>query len=181
MGMAIKKIEQVFDIEYAQKIENEMFSKVFPWYYFSDVDYSNIDSDKNNFGFVHTFLNSENQTLSEWSELVMPLAFILADNINVKLSSILSIRAVMLTSVGYDYQHMRHTDTQIHDDTYTAIYYVNDSDGFTSVYDKEQITKFKPKKNSAIVFDSSTEHHASKPIQNSSRVVINCNFVGIAL
>ena len=181
MGMVLKKIEQVFDIEYAQIIENEMFSKDFPWYYFSDVDYNKIDSDKNNFGFVHTFLNSENQTLSEWSELVMPLPAIIADNIGVKLSNILSIRAVMLTSVGYDYQHMRHTDVKTHEDTYTAIYYVNDSDGFTSVYDKEQVNKFMPKKNSAIVFDSKTEHHASKPIENPARVVINCNFTGVAL
>ena len=31
MGVVLKKIEQVFDIEYAQMIENEMFSKAFPW------------------------------------------------------------------------------------------------------------------------------------------------------
>ena len=181
MGMVLKKIEQVFDIEYAQIIENEMFSKDFPWYYFFDVDYNKIDSDKNNFGFVHTFLNSKNKTLSEWSKLVMPLPAIIADNIGVKLSNILSIRAVMLTSVGYDYQHMRHTDVKTHEDTYTAIYYVNDSDGFTSVYDKEQVTKFMPKKNSAIVFDSKTEHHASKPIKTPARIVINCNFTGASL
>ena len=181
MGVVLTKIEQVFDVEYAQTIENEMLSKEFPWYYFSDVDYSNIDSDKNNFGFVHTFLNSNKKILSKWSEIVMPLPYILADSINVKLSSILSIRAVMLTSVGCDYQHMRHTDIKTHENTYTAIYYVNDSDGFTSVYDKEQVTKFMPKKNSAIVFDSKTEHHASKPINNSARVVINCNFVGVTL
>lgn len=181
MGVGLKRIEQVFNTEYAQTIEDEMFSKDFPWYYFPDVDYNNINSDKNNFGFVHTFLNSKNKTLSQWSELVMPLPAILAENIGVKLFDISSIRAVMLTSVGCDYQHMRHTDVRTHENTYTAIYYVNDSDGYTSVYNEEEVSKFMPKKNSAIIFDSKMEHHASKPITNPARMVINCNFTGAPL
>lgn len=68
----------------------------------------------------------------------------------------------------------------------SMIYYVNDSDGETTIYNKiagenlkdiKPVKKFKPKKGSFLIFDGS-RYHSSKPPQNTElRCVINFNLL----
>ena len=68
----------------------------------------------------------------------------------------------------------------------SMIYYVNDSDGETTIYNKisgenlkdiKPVKKFKPKKGSFLIFDGS-RYHSSKPPQNNElRCVINFNLL----
>ena len=61
---------------------------------------------------------------------------------------------------------------------YVAIYYVNDSDGDTILFNKDNTEKARitPKKGRFLVFDGSILHTGSHPIISSKRIVVNYNF-----
>jgi hypothetical protein len=84
-------------------------------------------------------------------------------------------------------QHLPHVD--ILDPHKVLLYYVNDSDGDTFMFNEkytpgdEEVPldytlnqRVTPKKNRAIVFDGLTYHNSSKPVKNTSRYVINIDF-----
>jgi len=84
-------------------------------------------------------------------------------------------------------QHKRPEDTYCvpHTDMVrkhmVVIYYVNDSDGPTYLFEDDGrtiIKKVEPKKGRFVMFDGSTKHAGSHPINNTFRVVINYD-VGI--
>jgi len=58
-----------------------------------------------------------------------------------------------------------------------GIYYVNDSDGFTFLFDNDNniINKIMPKKGSLLVFDGSLKHASGHPTKCLKRCVINFN------
>jgi hypothetical protein len=58
-----------------------------------------------------------------------------------------------------------------------VIYYVNDSDGDTFVFDDDGkiIKRVSPKKGRFFMFDGRLKHAGSHPYDNTMRVVINFN------
>jgi len=74
-----------------------------------------------------------------------------------------------------------HTTPHIDNDVrkhYVAIYYVNESDGDTILFNEDYSikVKVKPKKGRFVVFDGSTLHTGSNPIDTDKRIVVNYNF-----
>jgi hypothetical protein len=79
--------------------------------------------------------------------------------------------------------HIPHVDWK--EETESAIYYVNDSDGdtfffnekpnqnFTNITVKQRVT---PRKGRLVLFDSSYLHASSSPIINNERIIINLVF-----
>jgi len=68
----------------------------------------------------------------------------------------------------------------------SMIYYVNDSDGETTIYNKttgedlkniRPVKKIKPKKGSLLIFDGSKYHSSKPPQTNEMRCVINFNLL----
>ena len=65
----------------------------------------------------------------------------------------------------------------------TGIYYVNDSDGDTFIFNEKkshsgEVTlkqRISPKKGSLVLFDANHLHAGNNPIDNYSRVVVNIN------
>jgi hypothetical protein len=92
--------------------------------------------------------------------------------------------------------HPPHIDLRNNTKAYSMVYYVNDSDGDTKIFDKvfhenpifldklnyggyknfELIHSNPPKKGSAIVFASNRFHASSNPVINNRRVIINYVF-----
>lgn len=64
---------------------------------------------------------------------------------------------------------------------FIAIYYVNDSDGNTIIYEGENINnltpikEIEPKKGRLILFDGRRYHSASHPINSKKRIIMNYN------
>ena len=58
------------------------------------------------------------------------------------------------------------------------LYYVNDSDGDTILYEDDKktvLTRVSPKKNRLLLFSGDIPHCSSSPTKNLKRVVININ------
>jgi len=66
---------------------------------------------------------------------------------------------------------------------YTLIYYINDSDGDTIIYEGDNIDGLKemkrisPKKGRVAVIDSKLFHSASHPVHSDRRLIINYNLI----
>jgi len=82
--------------------------------------------------------------------------------------------------------HQAHIDTNT--PHYASIYYVNDSDGETIIYNQEFdgdfeapsdltiMTKVEPKANRLLIFDGKYFHTGSSPSKHKNRIIINSNF-----
>ena len=139
--------------------------------------------------FVH-YLKDENNIHSNLFFMFAPLISLMMSKHNIKYKSPESIFRQRLffqpASVrSDDYIH----DQNLHVDWldlshYVMIYYVNDSDGGTWLYDKTEknqtdykLIKFiEHKKGRIILFDGKHYHAGSKPT-NSTRIVINTNIL----
>ena len=55
---------------------------------------------------------------------------------------------------------------------YSAVYYVNDSDGNTVIGDM----KVAPRANRVVVFDGNIPHNGHSPCEHNNRIIINSNY-----
>jgi len=74
-----------------------------------------------------------------------------------------------------------HIDTQ--QPHWASIYYVNDSDGDTLIYNETESSdnytiqkRIEPKANRLLIFDGKFYHTGSSPSKHKNRVIINSNF-----
>jgi hypothetical protein len=119
-----------------------------------------------------------------------PTQFILLsclDALNMKLEHIRRIKINLLQQQDFpkDHYNIAHHDEG---DGYSLVYYINDSDGDTFLFNEyymenekypDDLTVFKrvsPKKNTAVLFDSNRMHASSNPKLTSERCVINFTF-----
>ena len=78
-----------------------------------------------------------------------------------------------------------HVDAGINEKYKTVIYYVNDSDGDTIIFNEDKnykgpLTikrKISPKKGRLIIFDGDLLHAGGFPIESKQRIVLNINFI----
>lgn len=125
----------------------------------------------------------DNQPISNLHSLIMSMIWFFEDRT--------SIAPTGITRVKFNYIFQtNHKDTNYaaphvdnpSDDSISMVYYVDDSDGKTRIFDKTfpegyydlKITKeVEPKKNRAVIFNSNIFHASSPPINYPSRKVIN--------
>lgn len=106
---------------------------------------------------------------------------------------IIRTRAGLFTSCGFEWGvHVPHVDMFF--PHYTVLYYVNDSDGDTFLYNEKSpivdfgvipdyptmfnvSASFAPKMGRALIFNGLTYHSSSLPQLNSHRIAININVV----
>lgn len=69
-----------------------------------------------------------------------------------------------------------HTDYQDLKKFKSLIYYINDSDGNTVIYNKK-LYKVKPKAGKVVLFDGNLLHTSSNPIKSKMRLVCNINYI----
>ena len=99
------------------------------------------------------------------------------------------VNCIMKNDVQYrGYHNTPHIDigeSHIGPNKYSAVYYVNDSDGDTIMFDQKygmNIDKFtvkdkiSPEAGRISIFDSDIYHTSSAPVDNRIRMVINLNF-----
>lgn len=106
---------------------------------------------------------------------------------NIPFYGIMRVKANLLTrgkGIGY---HLPHVDSNV--DHKVFLYYVNDSDGDTYMFDKvfdsnikvdpdtfNVVEKITPEMGKAILFDGRQYHASSSPINSDYRCIINIDF-----
>ena len=170
-------IENVISSGYQQYVEN-IFSMDFSWYFTPRV--SDDVSEDSNTGFSHLIFEDKT-TLSKHYDAMIPIFFEALDKKErgLKPEKLIRIRAGMFIQNQNKHPHLPHIDFPYKHTT--MLYYVNDSDGPTKLYnfDKTKVVKeVHPKRGRVLIFDGLTYHASSSPKDHPSRIVINYNFDG---
>jgi|TARA_B110000259_G_C13848311_1_gene335684 hypothetical protein len=155
-----------------------------------NINKDSIDLADSNIRNTHQFMQlayGENGPCSYvYSELAKPVLWMLEAKTGLNITSVQRIKANLLTPNGstvehYNPPHIDHTSDQY----LSMVYYVNDSDGDTRIfdhtfndgcYDMKMICSNTPKQGNAIIFPSTRFHCSSNPIDTSARVVLNMVF-----
>jgi len=191
-------IENILSKEQYNNLFNLVSGVEFPWYYQPDIAFRGDHSpDPNAFpssGFTHIIWDADHGKVSEAIEVVEPIVANFQALSNTKINNFLRIKINLQTPI-IGYTEDKHNGAHIDrfDPHKTIIYYLNDSDGDSVIFDKaydplkestwppnvdlkikEKIT---PVANSLCYLENGfTYHSGSNPINSPRRITININF-----
>ena len=179
---------QVFD-DLLNDFDNEQIlfhlndSANFNWFFFPNVYFPTVPTSIYESGFRHLLCRESKET-SEYFFMIQPIILKIENLLNKKLVQTINAHANLNLNLGKPFEGVPHIDGNLDCETdtskrYTAIYYVEDSDGDTILYDCEtkEIFRCSPQKNRCLVFKSNVLHSGSLPTQHNLRRVININLL----
>jgi len=171
-------IESIIPKELQDKLSEEILSVNFPWYYNDSTTGEYGNGGEDGFQFVHTVLKDNNIT-SPIFESLKPILQSFEEQTSFRIVNLVRIKINLLTQLKVTEEQIQNSiHTDIGKDSpctsvVSLVYYVEDSDGDTVVYDGNNIITCTPKKGTAFYFKSIMDHRASNPIFNKRRIVIN--------
>ena len=151
-----------------------------PWNFIENITDDNRNEKPDISGFAFNIFHSDIKLKTEYADLLIPLLYEAVDKCKKgkEIKKLLRIRAGMFIRNQTDKPHESHVDyDNFH---YTMLYYVNDSDGPTNIFDykgENVIQEIEPKKGRAVLMTGDTYHSSSCPRNHINRIVINYNFV----
>lgn len=203
MNDDIKIIDDFLPEGYQDAIEKLLLSKDFDWHYVSDVTdqtYKNVEGYVNNDGFSHVFVGPK--TNSEYFDFIKPILYQAEESLGITIDQkrLWRVRVGLLQPARegtpeYNNEHVDHIIPH-----YTALYYVNDTDGPTYIFDQKVTdlppskrndadilnyvnnteftlaAKIEPKKGRFAIFNGQRFHSSSMPRSNNIRMVITFNW-----
>ena len=198
--LKMKIIENLIPKAYQDRIEQAYSNDEFPWYMMNKV--ANIDEKfifknpliTNPTAFAHAVF-SENQQKSSIFHIVYPILHFLEKEESFEVKQLIRIRSRLTTPfIGHTENHFNppHVDLFTKDKFKTLVYYINDSDGDTILFNEqfefhenapivkdENITvalRVPPIKGNAVLFDGNQFHSGNCPIKSKYRMVLNFDF-----
>jgi len=200
-------IDDVVNARYQEHLKQSVMDSKFPWYFNRDItsplwywkenqlNDSKLDVEDASFtGFMHILWGKEGKE-SEWYDIFVPLLYSMEEKINMTIKELVQLRLGLFTlNKNRQPHHVPHVDYQDDGLKYTAIYYLNDSDGethffnefldpnikrFINGYDPSLFTvakTVKPKKGRLVLFDGRRYHASRYPESTPERIVLNINF-----
>jgi hypothetical protein len=185
------EIENIIDVKLQDALEKFITSTSFPWFYSHNTITTSELLETNKIAleqginppqFVHNIILDSKQN-TQFFHLIQPileeLANYLKQNFEVRRA-----KFNLLPKNSDSTYHYPHIDTEV-TGVHTLIYYVNESDGDTYLFDGigpsngefvEVQTRFTPKKGTAIIFDANQFHSSSSPVEHEKRIVLNVMF-----
>lgn len=160
--MKNKITDNFLPVETANQISSLLLGNNFPWYYNTAVT-GNFDENDNEY-YTHLFY-ADNRICSNFYNIIEPIVDLIYPR------SLFRVKANMYPISEKIKEHGFHIDTEW-DDVKTAIYYVNDNDGYTKLTDG---TKIKSVKNKLVTL-SPLVSHTSSTSTNGPRVTLNFNW-----
>lgn len=184
--------DDIIDKQHQNKIKDLLFGKTFSWFYCDDISKENNEVQRRP-GFGHYFLNDK-KVNSEFHNEVNPIIAEALKKANIKHTSNfqgLQGRSFFQLPLNIPDRHIvdtPHIDTDI--PHLAILYYVNDSDGDTIIYEnifegydkiphkKDLVIKQKisPKMGRVVVFNGKYWHTSEQPTYNE-RCIINYNVI----
>jgi hypothetical protein len=197
MSATVIEIDDVIPKLYQEQVEAETTSGRTPWFFHEESGRRVPEVETSYSGFSHLayHVNDAATAQSPLTALLLPVLFMYCDKAGLRLNTLLRIRLGLFIKTMIDVPHHNpHVDFyQPHN---TAIYYVNDSDGdtfiFNETYDdvsqQESLAyardgkftlarRIPPKKGRMIGFDGRYYHASMHPMQASHRIAIAFSFV----
>jgi len=192
--MKIIEIEEAVPRLYQDQVELEATPDGIPWFFHEESARANAGFEAKYCGFSHLAYHMREPAASATGASLIPMLFMFCDKAGLLLESILQIRMGLFTKNDAESPHHNpHVDfTEPH---YTAVYYVNDSDGDTFIFNEtiddvsqDQAPKhvaqgkftiakrISPKKGKMICFDGRHYHASMHPTKSAVRIAITFNF-----
>ena len=160
---------------YYRKLYDVATSNTLPYYYQNSIN--NIEAtEPADFGFNY-WIQNEAGVVQNW--LFMPLLYAIKDKFGVG-----DLRRARIDMTMYNpdaYAHAAHQDYT--DNHFTAIYYLNDSDGPTNIYNETEPSDnytfdkiVSPVANRLVGFNGKQMHAGYSPSKHQCRILINANY-----
>ena len=183
--------DDIIDLDYQNKIKNELLGKEkFPWYYIEDVSSSDSGNQKRG-GFTHGYVN-EDGIESDYHYLFLDLIKKSCSKIELKEVNAILGRSFLQLPSNIKKQDVDTPHTDIPVDHFVMLYYVCDSDGDTIIYNEKcsdlnefnnnlnvvEKTRFSiqrkitPKQVRVVLFNGRLYHTAEQPNHNV-RCIVN--------
>jgi hypothetical protein len=187
--MTFKPIEfvEIIDKQYQSKLYELVTDKKFPWHFLEDTTYELANDTQNSTpSFVNLIYHQDNQS-NPYLEFVQPLINTMLEKANLELIQLLRIRVGFLLNTKYILPNMPYKYNIPHRDYeqehYTAVYYINDSDGDTVIFHElESSEKYnvmhrsRPDKGKLLLFNGWHYHASTCPKMFTKRIAITINF-----
>ena len=175
-----KKFIEVYDNilpkEISDTIENLVLEQsLVPLFYTSNVAKKN--SQIFNPAFGDTFYDPSRDIYKPYSHMFLEVVYRLGNTLNMVIEGIMQGRIFVHLPSPNPGLDEKHIDTP--DDHYVCLYYINDSEGDTIIFDDngKEIQQITPKKGRIAFFEGSMKHCSSRPT-TKTRAVLNFNFQG---
>jgi hypothetical protein len=160
----MKIIDNFLNDGLASNLEKTMLSPKFPWF-FCDNIVSSQDDDRHQ--FTH-FFYKEGEPHSQFYNYLIDIGFLA----NLSIASLIKIKGNFQTKTSTIQKNHLHTDHSF-PNALTAIYYVNENDGYTYFEDGKIV---KSKFNRLIIFPSDIKHGGTTCTNKKYRCVLNINY-----
>jgi hypothetical protein len=193
----IVELDDVIPLAYQDQIEAEVRSDRMAWFFSEESGRRVSGVEANYAGFSHLVYHIDGgvSAPSSMTALLLPLLYIFCDRARLPFNTLLRIRLGLFPRTMIDVPHHNpHVD--FYQPHQSAIYYVNDSDGDTVIFNEtsdqvslEQSLRYtkedrftvaarvSPKKGRMCGFDGRYYHASMHPRQNSSRFAIAFSFL----
>lgn len=195
--MKIIEIANAIPRPYQDQVESELGSSNMSWQ-FQEESANSASKFKNSFsGLSHTayLIEDIEAIISPMSSLLLPILFLFCEKAGIEYHTLLRIRVGLFTKNAFEaLHHNPHVDfSQPH---HTAVYYVNDSDGDTFVFNEtfDDVSvddaaayanagnftiagRTSPKRGTMVCFDGRHYHASMHPMKANKRIAVTFNFV----
>ena len=189
----IKILDNIIPKKQQEEIKNFMYGKTFPWYFVSDI--THLDNQhQSRPGHFHLMVD-KGKTNSDYISEIKKIS----DSVNKKIKKKLQmyqVRSFLQLPLNEKllYSDSKHREDTPHIDIeqpHTVfLYYVNDADGDTVIYDYvsknvkdvpnyediKMVKKITPKQGRVVVFDGMTWHSSTQPTKGP-RCIVNFDMV----
>ena len=188
-------VDDVLNKEQVDDIEHKLTNNIFPWYLptnkeataIEDISkFKNNEIIKDHLQMVHNFFEIDDYEntygYSEYKEHVLFITNRLMHYFDINRLNIRRAKANLqkqFTDNKKEYINIPHFDMNNEYSHFNILYYVNDSDGDTFLfdgYDLNVVKQVSPKKGRFFIFKGNYLHAGQHPINSWGRVVINMNF-----
>ncbi len=177
----VKVIDNLISKHYLDHLQSHFLGENCEWFFndnlTNDDSYESLDS----FGF-NMRLHWNGYFIGNFvGTLIRSLVFSTQEKVEEfveRPQQIIRARADMTMYNPNKYRHELHTDFPY--DHTTAIFYMNNSDGNTLLFDRQGndlIEEIEPVENRLVIFDGLMQHTGHSPSNHKSRVLINMNFM----
>lgn len=176
-----KIIDNLLPDNYLKDLQDYFLTIQCEWHYndklTNDESYNNLSS----FGFTMRLHWNQSFVDSFAGNLSKSLIYATLSQVNQftdKPHEIVRARGDMTMFNPLVHHHELHTDWPY--EHMTGIFYLNNSDGNTLLFDregKELLVEIEPVENRLLIFDGLLQHYGYSPSKHKSRVIINMNFM----